>query len=135
MYDKTLWFLKMFRIFKKSVKIIPKFPDFIQNFNKFYIKSNKHNPKFALIVPIIIYSKIFTRFLLIFISLKDGLIEVDVLGARGIWVRGRWKIGLKVDGLCTSDVWLNIYRLECPLSASALEDLFHCWRGGALYWR
>ncbi len=34
--------------------------------------------------------------------LKDGLIEGDVSEARGIRVRGRWKIGLKVDGLCKS---------------------------------
>ncbi len=32
---------------------------------------------------------------------KDGLIEGDFWGPEE-WVRGRWKIGLKVDGLCTS---------------------------------
>ncbi len=36
------------------------------------------------------------------LRVKDELIEGDVFRARGIRVCGRWKIGLKVDGLCTS---------------------------------
>ncbi len=65
--------------------------------------------------------------------LKDGLVGMR-LGGRWFRVLGRWKTGLKVDGSINYDTWLHIYRPECSRSASDLDGLFQCWRGGALRW-
>ncbi len=39
-----------------------------------------------------------------------------------------------VTGSINFDVRLHFYRPECPQSASDLDGLFQCWRGGALWW-
>ncbi len=66
-------------------------------------------------------------------TVKGRLIEGDVSGARGIRVCGQRKVGLKVDGLCTSQS-LTQYLPTRVSTVRIDDDLLHCWCGGALYW-
>ncbi len=69
-------------------------------------------------------------------KMKDGLmIEGDVSGGPRNSSAQRERSDWRWTAFVHHDVWLNIYRPECPQSSSALDNLFHCWHGGALYWR
>ncbi len=48
--------------------------------------------------------------------MKDGLIEGDILGVRGIRVHGQWWMDWRWTAFVNYDVWLNIYRPECGVS-------------------
>ncbi len=55
-------------------------------------------------------------------------------GAEGFDLEGTWRLGWRWTGSINYDARLHFYQPECPQSASDLDGLFQCWRGGALRW-